>query len=188
MSKLTSMARGGWIVVGIVIALLLVPSVAVAAGLTYNGIEGVNKNKAAVTPDGQVLAVQTDPYQSFVAYFGTGTLPETNVTTSTCSSFGDTTMAENQDAVITDIHVSVYAAGGAGAVVYVYNNNSCSGTPIVNMNAETLGETGITFSTPVLDVGPSGVFDGGGAGNYFSAVEYDGVSANVVVNGYITNL
>jgi hypothetical protein len=62
MYRLKNMSRGGWIVVGIVAALLLVPTgVAVAAGLKYTGIEGTSLNKADVTPDQQLLTTEAPP-------------------------------------------------------------------------------------------------------------------------------
>jgi hypothetical protein len=41
MSKLKNLSRGGWIIVGVIVALVLVPSVAVAA-VSYTGIEGTS--------------------------------------------------------------------------------------------------------------------------------------------------
>ena len=61
------MSRGGWIEVGILIAMMLMPSgVAVAKALKFTGIEGANgitttENKAGVITAGQLQVAETDP-------------------------------------------------------------------------------------------------------------------------------
>jgi hypothetical protein len=52
MSKFRRMPRAAWFIAGAAITLVLVPSVAVAAGLTFDGIEGTSKNKADVAKGG----------------------------------------------------------------------------------------------------------------------------------------
>jgi hypothetical protein len=60
--RIKNMSRGGWIVVGILIAVMLVPSgVAVAKALKYTGIEGTSTNRADVTPAGQLLTTEAQP-------------------------------------------------------------------------------------------------------------------------------
>lgn len=60
MSKLKNMSRGGYIVVGIVMALVLVPS-GVAAALAYSGIEGSSGHEANVSQAGQLLTTEALP-------------------------------------------------------------------------------------------------------------------------------
>ncbi len=78
-----NMSPGGWIVVGILIAMMLVPSgVAVAKALRYTGIEGTSLNKADVTPAGQLLTTEASPkkyedYEGVVASALGGTDCET---------------------------------------------------------------------------------------------------------------
>jgi hypothetical protein len=65
-SKIKSLSRAAWVVVGLVAAVLLVPTVAVAATVAYNGIEGTNgttttQNKALVTSAGQLLTTPVQP-------------------------------------------------------------------------------------------------------------------------------
>jgi len=69
-SKIKNISRAGWVVVGVVATVLLVPTMAVAATVAYNGIEGTNgttttQNKAEVTSAGQLLANEANP-SSFV--------------------------------------------------------------------------------------------------------------------------
>jgi hypothetical protein len=66
MSKLGSWSRSGWIVVGIVLALLLVPT-GVAVALTFTGIRGTSGQDANVSNDGQLLATEAQPSE-FVQY------------------------------------------------------------------------------------------------------------------------
>jgi hypothetical protein len=70
MSKFNSIPRAGWVIIGLVLALLLVPTMAVAATVTYNGIKGTNgttttQNKADVSSDGQLLTTEASPTNYF---------------------------------------------------------------------------------------------------------------------------
>ena len=69
MSRLKNMSRGGYIVVGIVMALILVPS-GVAAALAYNGIEGSSGHEANVSDYGQLLTTPALPsaYRDYHAF------------------------------------------------------------------------------------------------------------------------
>ncbi len=64
MSGLKNMSRGGYIVVGIVMALILVPS-GVAAALAYTGIEGSSGHVANVSDAGQLLTTEANPSSFF---------------------------------------------------------------------------------------------------------------------------
>jgi hypothetical protein len=75
MSKLKNMSRGGYIVVGSVTALILVPTGIAAAAVAYNGIEGTNGttttiNDAHVTSAGQLLTTEAAPstFREYSAY------------------------------------------------------------------------------------------------------------------------
>ena len=61
MSRFKEMSRGGWMLIGIVIAVLLYPSVASAATTVYDGIIGTSGHKADVSPTGQVLTAPAAP-------------------------------------------------------------------------------------------------------------------------------
>jgi hypothetical protein len=65
MSKLKNMSRAGWIVVGLVAALVLVPTAAVAATATLVKIQGTSGNKADVTGAGQLLTTTAQPQNLF---------------------------------------------------------------------------------------------------------------------------
>jgi hypothetical protein len=72
MFRLKDLSRGAWIVVGIVVALVLVPSGVAVATVAYNGIDGTNgttttTNDAHVTSAGQLLTTEATP-SSFAEY------------------------------------------------------------------------------------------------------------------------
>ncbi len=63
MSRLRNMSRVGWIVTGVVVALVLVPSAAFATAraLKFTGIEGTSTHKADVTAAQQLLTTEASP-------------------------------------------------------------------------------------------------------------------------------
>jgi hypothetical protein len=62
MRRIKDMSRGGWIVIGIVVALLIVPSgVAAAKALGFTGIEGTSGNKVDVTAAAQLQVADAAP-------------------------------------------------------------------------------------------------------------------------------
>ena len=73
MSRLKNLSRGGYIVIGIIATLILVPTGIAAAATVYNGIAGTNGttatvNDAHVTSAGQLTTTEAAPtnYRSFV--------------------------------------------------------------------------------------------------------------------------
>jgi hypothetical protein len=61
MSRIKNLPRSVWFIIGIAVTVVLVPSVAVAAGLKFTGIEGTSKNQADVTAANQLLTTETPP-------------------------------------------------------------------------------------------------------------------------------
>ncbi len=152
--RVQDMSRGGWIVIGIIVALLLVPSgVAVARALRYTGIEGTSLNKADVTPAGQ-LQVAPAPAGAF---FQSGeSIPMT-------SGYDVVALAPSPFAlVVTTLHIDTYADPTPGAgqldVFVVETGTSCTGSFVGNftqvVNPGAIGETEISV-TPGLGV-PAG--------------------------------
>src|SRR3974390_890646 len=79
MSILKNMSRGGYIVIGIVATLILVPTGIAAATVAYNGIEGTNGttatvNLARVSSGGELLTTSALPtsYRNFWTLFSSG--------------------------------------------------------------------------------------------------------------------
>jgi hypothetical protein len=155
MHRIKDMSRGGWIVIGVVIALLLVPSgFAAAAALKYAGIEGTSGNKADVVPGGQLLTAGNLPSDSFTS-LNSGDIPAANTSDTACVAFGDLSLGASQTALITDVQVNVNTADGSDAI-RVFNDDNCGGTAIVNVRVPNLGEVVIPFNTPVPVWGPDG--------------------------------
>lgn len=74
MSRFKNWSRGGYIVVGIIATLILVPTGIAAASVAYNGIEGTNGttatvNDAHVTSAGQLTVTEAAP-KSYKIYGG----------------------------------------------------------------------------------------------------------------------
>jgi hypothetical protein len=67
LSKIKNMSRGGWIVIGVVAALILVPTAAVAATASLVKIQGTSGNNADVTAANQLLTTEAKPtsYESY---------------------------------------------------------------------------------------------------------------------------
>jgi hypothetical protein len=62
MSRIKNMSRGGYILVGFLVAMLLVPSgVAVAKALKFTGVQGTSGQRADVTGASQLLATEASP-------------------------------------------------------------------------------------------------------------------------------
>src|SRR5580658_7894089 len=104
MSKIKSMSRGGWIVVGIIVALLLVPTAAYAGGkaLKFTGIEGTSGNQADVTGAGQLLTTTVNPSSFFQN--ASQTLPATEF-----AAVSIATPPSGTALVVTSIHINVYS-------------------------------------------------------------------------------
>ncbi|SRR5579871_684018 len=170
MSKIKNISTTGWLVAGIIAALLLVPTTAVAVTATttiiQNGtaadqasvtshrlqtndeIKGfVGNNVAGVTNDGQLLTVTTDP-GSFVNN-GENFVDGENPWTAIISPPSGVAM------VVTEIHMntaSVPPAGpGGGFALNIQTGTACTSGSVVGSYAESLtpgsiGETDIPFS------------------------------------------
>jgi len=66
MSKIRNMPRIAWLIIGVPLTMLVVPTTADAAGaLKFTGIEGTSTNKADMSPAGQLLTASADPGQFF---------------------------------------------------------------------------------------------------------------------------
>jgi hypothetical protein len=73
MSKIGNMPGMAWLVIGVLVTLLVIPTTAYAAGaLKFTGIEGTSTNKADVTSAGQLLTTEAKPtsYQSYFTDVG----------------------------------------------------------------------------------------------------------------------
>jgi hypothetical protein len=171
----------------VIVALVLVPSVAVAA-VSYTGIEGTSGDKANVTPAGQLLTTEAKPisYQTYIS----GASRSTN--SSEC--FSTTPALPSGDAyVIRDVSVafgysepqsldgSNQNESGGAVALYAANYNLCgSGKGSLTELGDVIAPGGNagTFDLPFA---PGNVVPNG----WQVYGEVSSAAANLVVNGYL---
>jgi hypothetical protein len=173
MSRIKNMSRGGWLVIGMVIAVLLVPTgMAAAAALKYTGIEGTSTNKADVTSASQLLTTEAKPadiVQTFPVAANSGE-PLALVDAPPSGS----------GLIVDVVHIDTYddpTPTEELAQVYVYlGTSNCSGwyTIWVTPNVSSLGELDIPMT-------PGAVVP---AGDAVCVGSSGGVKASVTVSGY----
>ena len=105
MSKFKNIPGLVWLVIGVLVTLLVIPTTAYAAGaLKFVGIEGTSTNKADVSPAGQLLTTEANP-----TMFRTYIDDTTGVPSFGCSAV--TTTLPTGDALdLRDVSVSTTAA------------------------------------------------------------------------------
>lgn len=182
LSKIKNLKAGTGFVVGLLVAMLLVPSVAVAAGLSFTGIEGTSKNKADVSPAGQLL---TTTAKASAAFESGDAGQETGTWTTLAHPPSGSAL------VITSIEADVYLDPSPGAGNYVSFQVEAAGCPGLSpasyfhtINPATVGETDLTYN-PGLVV-PNGnalcAENGGSVASESAAVGYV-VPASAVTSG-----
>jgi hypothetical protein len=151
MSKLKNLSRGGYIVIGIIAALILVPTGIAAATVAYTGIGGTNGatatvNHADVTSAGQLLTTEANP-STFVQ----------TADVAMNSSSGVVVIAKpktNDALIVTTLHYDVYAdpspGSGQNIVLDEMAGSTCSGSAVGTwlhyVNPATDGETDISLA------------------------------------------
>jgi hypothetical protein len=190
MYRVREMSRGGWIVVGILVAVVLVPTgVATAAMLKYTGIEGTNGqtstvNKAEVTSAGRLLTsgsplAEDEDYEGVVG--STGGQYD-------CESVGSA-IPTGEAFVIVQVDDEVLDADVSTTTAGVVNSNSfvglsadgpgvtCGdGADIVNASAPDGNVGNVTIPLDPGFIVPSGyTIDAGGVG----------IQASIFVTGYL---
>ena len=129
MPKLKNMSRGGYIVVGIVAALILVPTGIAAAAVAYTGIEGTNGatatvNHADVTSGGQLLTSEANP----------SNVVQTDDVNVTSDWTPIATPKANDALIVTTIHFDFYADPSPGAGQFVgfveETGSTCTGNEV----------------------------------------------------------
>ncbi len=173
MSKIKNMSRAGWIVTGVVAALVLVPTAAVAVtnAVTIKG--SPSGNKADVTAAGQLLTTTANPssfYQNMTTGLGAG-------------AYGFLlTPPTGLALVVTTIHIDVYSdpsPGGPDIVAFIIETGtSCSSSQVGSYNQiihpDSLGETEVSLE-PGLGIP---------AGDALCGAQTGSVGAQASVSGY----
>lgn len=179
LSKIKNMSRGGWVIIGFMAALLLVPSgMAVAKALKYTGIEGTNGNnstlnQALVTSAGQVEVAPSDPASLFQNSYGV---------TDGGDTYANVATPPSGDALVLDTaHVGIYSYG-SGVYLYlgVQDSTTCSSSNLqVGDYHEFIASSGVGDIDVPLDPGlviPSG--------DSLCLQAYGTISATASASGY----
>lgn len=170
MTRFKNMPGVAWLVIGICVTALVLPSAAYAAGaLKFTGIEGTSTHKADVSPDGQLLTTAADPANSISGYEGFS------------ANSGCTTIyapPTGKAAVITSIHVAGFQGTLPYNQVVLYVGNPCNptGWGEVIIPSGGNGESDLEYSPGVVI--PAGQVIQGYTENQ---------GAYVTVNGYTIN-
>jgi hypothetical protein len=176
-SKIKNISRTGWLVAGILAALLLVPTTAVAVTTATVTIikGGTAAGQVSVTAAHQLLSTTASPQ----AYVDTGfvtAIGDGSVVVVASPPSGDAL-------IVTTIHLSTYSDPAPGMLDYVAfwvgNNTGCTGGGSVGsyeqlVNPGSLGETDVPLSPGVAVP----------AGDALCAAANDKVDATVSAAGY----
>ncbi len=172
--RLKNVPRSAWLVVGVCIAAVVMPTAAVATALTYTGIEGTSHNKADVSTAGQVLTAPATPSN----YYATGQVNLTGAVTAVA------TPPAGDGLVLTSLDISVYSFTPGANYQLIMSNAACTGPAPGYGHVFTPasgGETEITFS-PGLVIPSGEALCGNLAGSVSVAVTpvgYTGSSAAI---------
>jgi hypothetical protein len=174
LSKLKNMPGVAWLVIGVCVTALVMPTAAFAAGITFNGIEGQNKLKADVTAQGQLETSPADLNSAFAEIEGLDD-SSTALTLYTPPS--------GEAAVITSFHVDAWDLSGSDPYVQLFegtgggsDETACSGTTTLIDEVDPTAD-GVT----VLPYSPGYVIPAGGS---LCALN-PGSDASVAINGYL---
>ena len=140
MSTFKSMSRSGYIVIGIVIALLVVPTASAATSI-YNGILGTSGHEANVTGAGQLLTTEASPANIWTHSSEYASPSETEV-------YFDVPAEEFPVLTGVQVDTSRDPAPGAGSGVIIYDSTcgTCLAKVIAAVNPPTVGNTTVPFA------------------------------------------
>ena len=161
MHRIRNLSRGGWLAIGILLALVLAPSAAIATAAGVTEITGPGGQRAAVTDAGQLDVTQTTA-GNYEVRDGS---EDTTLTTPACLSFP--AISATTGFVIKEITVSVDSDPSPGTSdLGLYEGPDCDVTQVITtLTPASLGMTvlpldpglaipkGGTFSFAVQDMG-----------------------------------
>ena len=165
--KLRSLSGPWGVIVGIIVALVLVPTVAVATGVTVTEIKGAGGNKAEVTPAGELLTTGAPVSQSWTTSV---TLASSN--SQQTSNLGLPTPPSGYFDVVSQLDVTAFADDGTGIAITACSNQGC-GTPL----SPSVDVHGVIPESPAVPINVSS--------NFLTLVHNDGDSqVGILVSGY----
>jgi len=174
MSRIKEISRAGWMLIGVVGALLLFPSVASAASTIYNGIIGISGQKADVSPTSQLLTAEAAPS----AYYHNFATPGAATVVATPPS--------GRALVVSGLSVDFFSTNPQGSVHVYVGNSSCASdlltVAFVNGPAIWNGSSYVlSGGTQTVPVSPGVAIP---ATDRLCATALGGMNADVMVSGY----
>jgi len=133
MSRIKNLSRAGWMVVGIVVTLILVPT-GVAFALSYTGLQGSSGHKANVSVAGQLLTTEALP-SAYRDYQEEEETADGESGGSVCTTV--TTIPSGDAFIVQDVMADVY---GANAPVSVSSPNGSESVSGFNVYADTANQ------------------------------------------------
>jgi hypothetical protein len=112
--KVPAIPRLGWVIVGLVAGLVLMPAAAVAA--TFMVLHGANGPAVNATNDNQLLTAEAPP-STWVSEYGW------NDAAGTCSNLP--AVSKTRGFIVKQVNVDILGATTADSVVYVYRGTGC---------------------------------------------------------------
>jgi hypothetical protein len=195
------LSGAGWLVVGVVLTLILVPAGVAVATVTYSGIEGSSQqanvakagqiNQAGVSDAGQLLTTEATPEDTFSISFNvTCDCTDANLNFSSLAASNEP-YPSNAYPVVTELQVDTYSDPSPGGSAYLgiyadppddYGNDSWY-TELADVNPPGVGVTTIPIDPgePLED--PTSVSPSGATQNQLETVS-DGINALLTVSGY----
>jgi hypothetical protein len=138
MSKLKNMPAAGWVVVGISVAVLLIPTtVGAVAALKFTGIEGTSTNKADVTSAGQLKVAAADPSTYFQN--SSTVLPPGSATLGGPGPWVPVAVPISGSGLVVDV-VHNYASG-YGFALEIQTGSACAGSVVGTYLQKAFGGT-----------------------------------------------
>jgi hypothetical protein len=137
MSRMGNLSRTSWVVIGVVGALILVPSAAVATAAGVTELVGTGGQRAAVSDAGQLSTAEAAP-SSFDIEF--------NATTAKDACVSLPVISKTEGFIVTEIAVDTYQlpSPGEDSAIAAYRGTGCVGTSgFIQVNPPSLGLTTI---------------------------------------------
>ena len=169
MRHLMQFDRSGWVLVGVLVALVVVPASAAAATIGVTELAGSNGQRADVTRAGQLSTAEASP-GSFVTRLGGADL--TSAAQSKCVTFP--VISATKAVVIRQFTVTTYSVPGTAGSVLLYEGPNCQPSQVIDQ---------LSYATPDntnLPVDPGIALPKGGT----ISVNIAGLGALVAFFGY----
>lgn len=135
-AKLSGISRVGWVVVGLITALVLAPAAAVAA--TAMVLHGANGPGVNATSGNQLLTAEAPP-SAWVSEYGF------NDAAGTCSNLP--VVSKTRGFIVKQVNVDVLGTATGDSVVYIYRGPGC-------LSKNTVGEADANGSNVVYPFDP----------------------------------